>query len=333
LQQSTLTGVLKIVRRLQPRLVNLRWRLNFNSAELANAKGARILAYHGVCLKSPLRFNTLFITVNKIEQQLRLYKKHFQLVSLEDFYNQRYDPGKFTLCLTFDDGFANNFKYILPLLEQYEVPATFFVTAIRQVGYDILWNDLLSIAGQMGPSKLVFQNEPFHKNSSGKYILIKSGETLNGILRWGNFETKAEMMDMFDSLKKTVDEDYWLQMTQAEIKTLSRSKWVTIGSHGYFHNDLATLPCDRLQQELTDSKKYLEEITGKEIKAIAFPYGSYSEETITEAKKAGYSQLLATDFVSPKEDVNNELLRERLTINPFISNTSQLHANIRGNYK
>jgi hypothetical protein len=36
-------------------------------------------------------------------------------------------------------------------------------------------------------------------------------------------------------------EDYWLQMTTEEIKKASQSPFITIGSHGYYHNDLARI--------------------------------------------------------------------------------------------
>jgi peptidoglycan/xylan/chitin deacetylase (PgdA/CDA1 family) len=79
------------------------------------------------------------------------------------------------------------------------------------------------------------------------------------------------------------------------------------------------------------SKRYLEQITGKEIRSIAFPYGSYSKNVLEESEAAGYTQLLATELMC-QGDKNNVLLRERLTINPFISTVNQMHANISGSY-
>src|SRR5688572_30120525 len=308
------------------------WHLGLSESRLKNAKGARILVYHGICPDDHLRFNTLFIKLKTFETQLRLYKKYFNIVSLDDFYHQRFNNEKFTICLTFDDGFANNYKYVLPLIEQYQVPATFFITGIREAGYDILWNDTLSIAYKYGPSTFTFRNEKFVLGTHGKYISSSSGKALADILRSGGFENKAEMIEILGSFKRRVENDYWLQMTKEQIKTLSGNRWVTIGSHSYYHNDLAKNSGDVVKDDLTWSKQYLENTTGKEIKALAFPYGSYTRETVQEAKNAGFTQLLATEFLFP-EDANDAMLRERFTINPFISNVNQIHANIAGNYK
>jgi peptidoglycan/xylan/chitin deacetylase (PgdA/CDA1 family) len=328
-------GIANTIFKLRSRLHGLPrdagWQLGLNRSFINNAKGARILVYHGICSSDPLKFNTLFIKLKTFELQLRLYKKYFNLISLDDFYEQRFSDKQFNICLSFDDGFSNNYKYVLPLLEKYQVPATFFVTGIRHAGYDILWNDVLCMAYKYGSGKFTFGDEEFIKAKDGKYISSVSGKKLVDILRTTEFEAKKEIIALLETCKHKANDDYWLQMTTAQIKTLSASKWATIGSHGYYHNDLAKIPATSLKEDLTMSKAFLENITGKEIKALAFPYGSYSKQVIEEAKQAGYLQLLATEFIF-KDDVNNILLRERLTVNPFISNINQLYANFAGKY-
>ncbi|GLU51251.1 polysaccharide deacetylase family protein [Dyadobacter frigoris] len=298
------------------------------------SKGCRILLYHGVCSQDPTRFNTLFVTKEAFENHLKFYKKYFNVVSLEDFYAGRFATDRFNICLTLDDGFANNYHYVLPLLVKYQIPATFFITAIQASGYSILWNDLLALAGTYGPEKFSFQNEDYYKNRHGKYYTI-DGKSLITKLRSSGFNLKAALIDqlwpLLDIEKMDEQKEYWIQMREEQIQSLSASPYALIGSHGYYHNDLSQTDLQDATKEIVLSKQYLENLIGKEITSFAFPYGSYHGESLKAAKNAGYKMILATDFLN-KEDHNDDFMKERLTINPFISTANQLFAIIKGNY-
>jgi peptidoglycan/xylan/chitin deacetylase (PgdA/CDA1 family) len=300
-----------------------------------NARGARILLYHGICLQEHTRFNTLFLLRKTFETHLQYFRRYFNLVSLEDYYAQRFSNDRFNICITFDDGFANNFTYALPLLEQYRVPAAFFVTAVREAGYDILWNDFIAILQRHGPAILDYNGRQFRKNRHGKYIAETDGRGLTALLRTGGFEDKAAMMRTLYSLapfrELGISPDHWLQMTPEQIRSLSASPFATIGCHGYYHNDLAEVPVAAAATEMVQSKKYLEQVTGRPVRAIAFPYGSYSPAVIEAAKEAGFDRLLAVDFLSAADQAD-PCMRERLTVNPFISVHNQLHAIVHGKY-
>src|SRR4029079_10816999 len=172
---------------------NVHRKFQLNESYLKNAGGVRILVYHGICLNDPYKFNTLFLTMKKFERHLQLYKKYFDVVSLNNVFEKRLNPERFSVCLTFDDGFANNYKNVLPLLEKYEVPATFFITSITESGYNFLWNDALSIAGKIGPAELIFKKEMFRKTSNGQYLSILNNQSINHLLRNVRFECKAEL--------------------------------------------------------------------------------------------------------------------------------------------
>jgi peptidoglycan/xylan/chitin deacetylase (PgdA/CDA1 family) len=310
-------------------------RLGMHEPFFRSARGNRIIIYHGVCEKNPTRFNTLFVTERTFEKHLQFYKKYFHVISLDDYFSKKFNPGKFNICLSFDDGFANNYKYVLPLLEKYQVPATFFVTSVRREGYAILWNDFLTISSVKGPKTLVFDDQVFYKNRHQTYISSKTKQTLSETLRGMDFDQKKQMMEMLtppESFENALEiKDYWLQMTEEEIKRTAASGWVTIGSHGFYHNDLAEIPVADMAWELCASKQFLEELIQKPVTQIAFPYGSYSQDTIREAISAGYTQLLATEFQFDK-DTGNEAMRERMGVNPFISARNQMYAIIKGSY-
>ncbi|MEO8173843.1 MAG: polysaccharide deacetylase family protein, partial [Sediminibacterium sp.] len=165
------------------------------------------------------------------------------------------------------------------------------------------------------------------------YVSSLTKKTLSETLREMDFDKKKQVMDILGTTEIffKVPEDYWLQMTKDEIKAVAASDLITIGSHGFYHNDLGRIPVQEIAWELRASKKFLEELIQKPVTKIAFPYGSYSSDTITEAIGSGYEQLLATEFQFP-EDRNNDAIRERMGVNPFISNHNQMYAIIKGKY-
>jgi peptidoglycan/xylan/chitin deacetylase (PgdA/CDA1 family) len=302
-----------------------------------NTRGNRILIYHGICMGDHTRFNPIFLTAATFEKHLQLYEKYCNVLTIDDFYRENFSSEKFNVCITFDDGFVNNYKYALPLLKKYNMPAAFFITAIRDAGYDILWNDFMGILGKYGPVRLKYKDKWYRKGKYNKYIAEESGENLTELLRSADFKEKAEAIKLLYRFapyrdSRPTDQDYWLQMTPEQIKDLALSPLVTIGSHSYYHNDLAQISKANVADELHRSKKYLENLTGKPVNCFAFPYGSYTREVVQAAKDAGYSQLLAMDFKFD-EDATDTTMRERFTVNPFISPINQLHATITRKYE
>lgn len=74
-------------------------------------------------------------------------------------------------------------------------------------------------------------------------------------------------------------------INEEQIKEIANSGLVSIGSHTVYHNSLATLNEDSIESELRDSKKYLENLIGKEIKTICYPSGSYNTSVLNIASK------------------------------------------------
>ena len=309
--------------------------LGLNKGIFQQARGSRIVVYHGVCRSDHTRFNSIFVRTRIFEKHLQFYKKYFHVISLDDYYRGHFSQDRFNICITFDDGFANNYKYVLPLMNKFQVPITFFITGIRDAGYDILWNDFLVLAQKYGPKKFKFDGEEFFKNKYGFYASMSRGRTLKDLSREDCFERKAEIIKSLQPMipAKIMDreQEYWTQMTEREIRFLSRSRFTTIGSHGHYHNDLSKIPIVRARDEIVRSKHFLEDILQKEVRAIAFPYGSYSRDVLAESKSAGFSQLLATDFLFP-EDYSDLTMRERFIVNPYISVNNQMLSTINGRY-
>lgn len=76
-------------------------------------------------------------------------------------------------------------------------------------------------------------------------------------------------------------------MGRREILELSSKGWI-IGSHGKTHRSLKGLDFDGVLREVDYSKKYLEDLTGKEVVMFSYPFGICSSHAERALEEAGY---------------------------------------------
>ena len=297
--------------------------------QLLSARGSRMLVYHGVCRNRPLRFNTLFVTKQHLEAQFRLFKKYFRVVPATDWFNGDVDQDRFTISLSFDDGFASHAEVVLPLLEKYRLPAIFFVTASAAFQQTVLWNDVLCATARYGPAQLTFNGETYYVQAGHRYT-SKQGVQLTAVLRGLPMEEREAFIAPLRAYCRVAEAAYWQQLSEKQLRLLSENPLVTIGAHSLLHEDLSCLEGDALRQNLCRSKQILETITGKPVNALAFPYGAYTRATLAAAKDAGYTQLYAD--LADGEFNNESILRPRFTVNPFIRNLNLLYGTVKGSY-
>lgn len=105
----------------------------------------------------------------------------------------------------------------------------------------------------------------------------------------------------------SLDGTYYL--SKEAIKEMS-DYGIDIESHTVNHLHLDTLTYDEQLSELKNSKEILENITGKTILSLAYPFGDYNDDTIKAAKEAGYKMAFTTNLgLSDKSDGLYELDR------------------------
>ncbi len=77
-------------------------------------------------------------------------------------------------------------------------------------------------------------------------------------------------------------------MDAEQLRELSRSPLVEIGSHTNAHVDLSTASLEVAYQEMVSSKRALEELLQEPVKAFAYPKCCYSPACPEAARRAGY---------------------------------------------
>jgi len=84
-------------------------------------------------------------------------------------------------------------------------------------------------------------------------------------------------------------------LTKPQIQKMSQ-EGMEFGTHGKTHKFLSTLNENELKLELLESKKSLEEITGKKIEALSLPGGYHSSKVKRMVQELGYKGICTSKF-------------------------------------
>jgi len=304
---------------------------NLEKLLITNKKINTIVMYHGVDSEENTQFNSRCIGLENFKKQLLFLKKNTNIISLQDFFEEKFDQTKSNIAITFDDGFLNNYKYAVPFLNEQKIPATIYVTGLNETPYDILWPDFLDISSYFHTNDLTIENSIYKKNSQGKYFSKELNKTLNEVIKIkGNYDFKLTVFSEFEKtgLKFKENEsyfDYWKLMSNNQLIEVDKSPYVRIESHAFWHNNLANIPLIEAEKELIDSKKYLENLLQREITEIAYPDGSYSRELLDVAQNLGYKYQLAAEGYHFKADVLDKRIKDRFGLYPSVSWCNQMY--------
>ncbi len=268
---------------------------------LPDHKGGCILMYHGIDLVQNTTFNGRFIGVKQFEEQLRHFKKHFRVLSLTDYLCRPRKDDSFSVALTFDDGYLNNYKYAKPLLEKYEIPATIFVTGANPLEKDILWADLLDIGASLYDFPLEINGEVFKKNHNEYYSLRDEVKLKNKIIDSPDphyYDLVTEVLTKhFSEFKNDPKyDDYWQLMSDEQIVECAQSPFIEIGGHSFEHYCLGHLPFDYSRDQILKSIFYLENLIQKKIISFSYPNGSYTEQLVEFSSGSGIINQVLVNY-------------------------------------
>jgi peptidoglycan/xylan/chitin deacetylase (PgdA/CDA1 family) len=246
--------------------------------------------------------------------QMALLAKYFNVLSLsealERLENNTLPPR--AVCITFDDGYADNYLNALPILLKYNLNATFFVASGFLDG-GRMWNDTITETlrnlkqSELDLTKLgcgVFDiKTPEQKMVVASKIVAKV-KHLSPSERESQVAYIASHCD---------DLPNHLMMTTQQLIQLNVAG-MEIGGHTLTHPILASLGIDCANNEITENKRILETKLNKKIRYFAYPNGKpgkdYLPEHVEMVKNNGYEAAVSTSLgVSNKDSDKWQLAR------------------------
>ncbi|OKL39650.1 hypothetical protein A3841_00960 [Pontibacter flavimaris] len=217
-----------------------------------------------------------------------LQKQGLQFLSVADVeqisLKQRPFP-KGGVIITVDDGWQRNEANIVSIAEAYKVPVAIFVST-QPVQEGTYWWSYFSQAQKL-------------KLSPPPVQALKQIQNEERLLRVEEFRKKINLGRE--------------AMTVAQVRNISKSKFITIGGHTHSHPILINCTDEQVYFELLHSKKTLEKWTGKSISYFTYPNGNYSQREITLLEELGYSLAFTCEAKQITEnDLGNGFMLPRL---------------------
>jgi len=299
---------------LFPTIVNLglekRWR---NKSE----KSIMNIIYHGVVSEDSSYFSPRHIAKEQFEKHLKYYSREFDIISLNEAFNHYKNniiPKRKTITISFDDGYKNNLDIALPLLEKYNIKTTFFISSILTQEMEIrtLWPDIVACL-------FFFHNKDIIELDNHRFTDFKeetSKVTLSDFIKTRDVAVRTEILKQliakYDLHKKLqqLSPEIWELMNINEVRKLSQSKLVNIGSHGHLHYNLGDIGLEDAVTDMATSKELLEQTLSSKMDMIAYPDNSYSLEVKNKASELGFNKQLAVSY-NFQEDIKDSRILPR----------------------
>jgi peptidoglycan/xylan/chitin deacetylase (PgdA/CDA1 family) len=281
----------------------------------------------------------------KLEEDLWILSRRYRFVSLEDAVDmlQGVKPMQpYSMVLTFDDGYRNNFTHALPILRRYNAPATYYIPTGFLDNPKPFWFDRLDYAlqqTQVNGREGKVASFTMNLDSSNRTALRESYKRLRHTakdLEMSDLEFLREMEGLAGQLEEEsgraladiqYDDDWSAILTWDQIEKDGNGN-VTIGSHTVDHIRLGLVEAEIACDQLARSKRDIEIHTGKSCLSLCYPNGSFTDETIALAKDCGYLCGVTT-----KEGLNrpgDDTMRLRRVNVPTNVNSNELLMRICG---
>jgi peptidoglycan/xylan/chitin deacetylase (PgdA/CDA1 family) len=231
--------------------------------------------------------------------QMQTLREDFRVLPLGEALRLRQQgrlPAR-AVCVTFDDGFADNATEALPILREIGLPATFFV-ATGYLDGGFMFNDAIIEACRQAPGgPWQTGTEEFGAVSVGaagdrQKLALAMIERLKYAEPGLRFERARQLLESAGARMPP-----GLMMTHAQLRGLD-SAGMEIGGHTRTHPILARLDERTAEFEINAGREDLRGITGGAVDLFAYPNGrpgqDYTRRDVELVRKAGFHGAVTT---------------------------------------
>lgn len=202
------------------------------------------------------------------------------------------------LCITFDDGYADNAEVALPILKRHGLKATFFIASGFLDG-GRMWNDTV-IESVRGTARQELDLGFLGLERLPVSSLEQRRAAIEQVLPRVKYLSLAARKEAIQQLLEAAGPQSLpdnLMMRSEQVQELNAAD-MEIGAHTVNHPILAELDAQQARQEIDLGRQHLASLIGKPIKVLAYPNGvparDYLPEHVAMVREMGFKAAVST---------------------------------------
>ncbi len=231
-------------------------------------------------------------------------KKKFEVLSLSEAINkcQNGHIDHPIAVITFDDGYQNNFDIAFPILKEFGMPATIFLNTYYVDTDEMIWfcrlNKALTDTHKVSlkwDGQVYDISDCLKKEKVSAVLQAKLKEYPQSLLR-----KKLDILlaELEVSSNGAIPKDSPFRMLDSNsIKLMSESGLIRFGAHTHSHAILSLLPKRAQLDQIINSVKTVEKLTGRSCETFSYPNGrakDFNSDTISLLKDCGIRYAVTT---------------------------------------
>lgn len=260
------------------------------AARWSRRRAGIALVYHEIAntARDPGRRLLPAAGISQFEGQLAHLRNRYRIVpasELLDAVRGRKRGERFPVAITFDDDLHTHVQVAMPILQRLRIPATFFLCGASLTRPFAFWWERLQAGVDRGMWELV-------EGAIMPPSLGASTERPPRDIRVAAMRLRSMAPDQRDEAAKILSaglgaDPYGAGMRERDVRALVDAGF-EIGFHTLRHDPLSSLGASALGMALNDGRPQLSEITGGELRLIAYPHGDANTRIAAAAQDAGF---------------------------------------------
>jgi len=269
---------------------------------VVRSRGLRVLNFHRV-LPDDLpaddyRRRMGDPTVSEFRRLLERITSGYRVVSLRDYVRRLHGERsrRLLVALTFDDGYMDNLTNALPVLTEFRVPATVFVSSDAMDGRKLWFQRIHLLVNAVDVPEIVTPwDGKKHRTDDRAQAMDSIADSLKQYPISRVHECLDALEQRYGRAVTGLGEDTEEMMAWGHLGALRANGLVEIGSHTVSHPNLRLLDDESLDRELGESLEAIRARTQEREVMLAYPNARYDARVAAAARRAGYAAGFTMD--------------------------------------